>query len=296
MFFSIIIIIISITLLTLKKACKSKTSRFLFTLLIACLALTTFQDLSSLTTNIDAKRLTNSQLSRQLSSLTKANSKLAKKNSHRLKKLQTKSSLLATIKSSSSTTTSSLANLSYSNKQVITIDNNDPHFTNSDLSLANGAWQYYGNLDTLNRATQADALLNVSLMPTSKREELTINPTGWHNKKIATGWLYNRCHLIGYQLTGQNNNWKNLITGTRSLNDPAMSTYENEIAHYLKTSSNHYVRYSVRPIFRGNELLARGVQIRAQSVADNTIHFNIYIFNIESGIKLNYQDGTSVVQ
>jgi DNA-entry nuclease len=130
-------------------------------------------------------------------------------------------------------------------------------------------------------------------MPTVKRTELTWNPTGWHNKKIASGWLYNRSHLIGYQLSGQNNNPKNLITGTRELNAPEMLAHEDDIAYYLKQNPNGYVRYRVTPIFRGNELLPRGVQMEAQSVGSNAVHFNVYIFNVQSGVTLNYQDGTS---
>ncbi len=97
-------------------------------------------------------------------------------------------------------------------------------------------------------------------MPSAKREPLTWNPTGWHNKKTAHGWLYNRSHLIGYQLTGENNNPKNLMTGTQTLNSPLMLAHEMDIAYYLKQSNDHYVRYEVKPIFRGNELVARGVQ------------------------------------
>jgi hypothetical protein len=133
------------------------------------------------------------------------------------------------------------------------------------------------------------------MMPTAKRTALTWNPTGWHNKKISSGWLYNRSHLIGYQLTGQNNNPKNLITGTRSLNSPEMLAHEMDIAYYLKENSSHYVRYRVTPIFRNDELLPRGVQMEAQSVGDNAIHFNVYIFNVQSGVSLNYSDGTSQI-
>lgn len=198
-----------------------------------------------------------------------------------------------TNSSQSEKNNANLASLNYSGEDVITINNNNPSFTKSDLSTANGAWQSYGDLDNLNRATTANALLNISLMPKTKREPLHVNPTGWHNKRIRGGWLYNRCHLIGYQLTGQNNNWKNLITGTRQLNDPDMLKYENEVANYIKQSSNHFVRYRVTPIFRGNELLARGVQMEAQSTGENTIRFNVYIFNVQPGYNLNYNDGTS---
>lgn len=188
---------------------------------------------------------------------------------------------------------SKLANLNYSGKDVITVNNNNPEFSKSDLSTSDGAWQSYGNLDNLNRVTAANALLNKSLMPSAEREPLHVDPTGWHNKRISGGWLYNRSHLIGYQLTGQNNNIKNLMTGTRQLNDPDMLRYEDQVADYIKDNPNDYVRYRVTPVFRGNELLARGVQMEGQSINGDTIHFNVYIFNVENGVTLNYSDGTS---
>lgn len=191
--------------------------------------------------------------------------------------------------------TTKLADLNYAGKQQITVNNNDPQFNQNDLSTANGPWQKFGNLDNLNRVTAANALLNKSLMPQAKRERLFVDPTGWHNKKIPGGWLYNRSHLIGYQFTGQNNNIKNLMTGTASLNSPEMQAHEMDVAYYLKGNPNRYVRYRVTPIFRGSELLARGVQMEAQSVGDNSIHFNVYIFNVQSGVTLNYNDGTSQI-
>lgn len=189
-----------------------------------------------------------------------------------------------------------LATLTYTGKDIITVNNNDPSFSKTDLSTADGAWQRYGNLDGLNRVTTANALLNKSLMPNSPREPLHVDPTGWHNKRIAGGWLYNRCHLIGFQLTGQNNNLKNLMTGTRQLNDPDMLRYEDEVAEYLKESGNNYVRYRVTPVFRGDELLARGVEMEGQSVSSNTVHFNVYIFNVENDVRLNYATGTSRIK
>lgn len=194
-----------------------------------------------------------------------------------------------------STSSKKLSSLNYSGDNIVTVNNNEPDFSKSDLSTANGAWQQYGDLDSLNRVTAANALLNKSLMPTAKREALHIDPTGWHNKRISSGWLYNRCHLIGYQLTGQNNNIKNLMTGTAQLNDPDMLRYEDQVADYVKESSNNYVRYRVTPIFRGNELLARGVEMEAQSVNSDEVHFNVYIFNVQEGMDLNYSDGTSKV-
>ncbi|WP_341485453.1 DNA/RNA non-specific endonuclease [Listeria seeligeri] len=187
----------------------------------------------------------------------------------------------------------SLADLEFDGKhQVIQVNDNLPRFSEGDLSLADGNWQHFSDLDQLNRVGVADAMLHKSLMPTKEREELYVNPTGWKNKKTKSGWLYNRCHLVGYQLTGENNNPKNLMTGTRSLNTPRMLDYENEVANYLRKTGNH-VRYRITPVFRDNELLARGVQMEAQSVEDSNVQFNVYIFNVEPGMALNYTDGSS---
>ncbi|KRO00062.1 DNA/RNA non-specific endonuclease [Companilactobacillus kimchiensis] len=200
-----------------------------------------------------------------------------------------------TNKQNQTASNTDVANLDYNGTQEIIVNNNDPKFSQDDLSTTKGAWQQYGELDNLNRVSAANALLNVSLMPTAKRAPLNWNPTGWHNKKISSGWLYNRSHLIGYQLTGQNNNPKNLMTGTRSLNSPEMLAHEMDVAYYLKQSSSNYIRYRVTPVFRGDELLPRGVQMEAQSIGNNSVHFNVYIFNVESGVTLNYTDGTSQI-
>lgn len=214
---------------------------------------------------------------------------------HQKLKTLTAGSTITANQQTVTATSQRLAKLNYSGQNEITVNHNNPEFSASDLSTAHGAWQTYGQLDSLDRVTAANALLNQSLMPTAKRTELTWDPTGWHNKKIKSGWLYNRSHLIGYQLTGQNNNPRNLMTGTRELNAPEMLAHEDDIAYYLKQNPHGYVRYRVTPIFRGNELLARGVQLEAQSIGSNEIHFNVYIFNVQSGVTLNYADGTSQI-
>ena len=189
-----------------------------------------------------------------------------------------------------------LAKLEYEGTQTIEINQNNPTFSKKELSTANGPWAKYGDLDHLNRATDAEALLNKKLMPTEKRGEISsVTPTGWHNKKINGQYLFNRSHLIGYQLTGENANWKNLITGTRQLNSPEMLRFEMDIKYYLEKSAKNYVRYSVVPVFRGDELLARGVHMMAQSIGSDDIQFNVYIFNVQNGVTLNYADGTSSV-
>ncbi|KRM68182.1 hypothetical protein FD06_GL001396 [Apilactobacillus ozensis DSM 23829 = JCM 17196] len=182
------------------------------------------------------------------------------------------------------------------NHQITIVNNNNPKFSRSELSTKHRAWAKYGHLDHLNRATAANALLNKSLMPKQAREPLHVNPTAWRNKRANGSWLYNRSHLIGYQFTGQNNNLRNLITGTRALNDPGMSSYENQVASYLRMNKHHYVRYEVIPHFKGNNLLASGVQMKAQSIGNDDVHFNIYIKNEEPGFVLNYANGTSKVR
>lgn len=198
--------------------------------------------------------------------------------------------------SSQIVSTKQLAQLKYTGHQVIKVNQNRPTFSQSDLSIAHGSWQKYHDLDQLNRVGTANAMLGKDLMPKTQRDPLYVDPTGWHNKQVhsdgQTVWLYNRSHLIGYQLTGQNNNLKNLMTGTASLNSPGMEIYENQIADYIK-DTNHHVRYQVEPIFRNQELLARGVHMMAESVEDKRISFNIYIFNIEDNVTLNYANGTS---
>lgn len=169
-----------------------------------------------------------------------------------------------------------------------------PEFSSEDLSLKNGTWQRFSNLDVLNRVGEANAMLNRSMMPTEEREPLYIKPSGWKQKRMVGGeWLYNRCHLIGFQLTGANNNPKNLMTGTRSFNTPGMVEHENQIAEYLRKTGNH-VRYRVTPDFRGNELVARGVKLEAQSIEDSRLSFNVYIKNQQEGYKIDYLTGRSI--
>jgi len=203
----------------------------------------------------------------------------------------------ATSAPKQSVATKALAEQKYTGTQIVAVNHNKPTFTTAELSTKRGAWATYANLDSLNRVTTANALLSKSTMPTAKREPLYVNPTGWKNKPYTVngkrGYLYNRSHLIGYQLTGQNNNLKNLMTGTRSLNDPGMTAYENPVASYLKSHPGDYVRYQVQPVFRGNELVARGVHMQAKSVGSAGISYNVYIFNIQAGIKINYSTGAS---
>ena len=171
-----------------------------------------------------------------------------------------------------------------------------PEFLDSDLSTS--SYEYYSDLDELGRCGVAYACVGTDLMPTEERENIgSVKPTGWHTIKynvVDGNYLYNRCHLIGYQLSGENANIKNLITGTRYLNVDGMLPFENMVADYVKETNNH-VMYRVSPIFEGNNLLVSGVQIEAKSVEDNGegILFNVYCYNVQPNIEINYATGDS---
>ncbi|MGX2947097.1 DNA/RNA non-specific endonuclease [Enterococcus alishanensis] len=206
---------------------------------------------------------------------------------------QTNQSNTATTEIRNSTVNQDAVNLDYDGtNKVVIINNNQPNFNQEDLSLANGSWQTFSDLDNLNRIGVANALLGQDLMPTEERGDISsVYPTGWKQKKLSNGkWLYNRSHLIGYQLTGENDNWKNLFTGTEQMNQETMVQYENQVADYLRQTKNH-VRYRVTPYFKNNELLCRGVQMEAQSVEDSTINYNVFIYNVEDGYTLDYATG-----
>lgn len=198
-----------------------------------------------------------------------------------------------------------LSELSYTGQQVQAVNNNQPFFTADELKTNKGAEQKLSRRDWLGRPQVANALLNKSLMPSAKREPLTIKTPGYKvyrfNDNGREKYLYNRSHLIGYQLTGLNNNSRNLITGTVALNathsddnQQSMEDFENQIAGYLRTDSTHYVRYRVTPIYRNIERVARGVEIEAQSVNNNAIQLNVYIFNVQPNWQINYYTGSAI--
>ena len=179
---------------------------------------------------------------------------------------------------------------------VLSVNENQPTFTEEQLSIDQGTWQTFSDLDSLNRVGEANAVLHKSMMPTEDRGDIQqVYPTGWHQKKIGDKWLYNRSHVIGHQLTGENDNWKNLFTGTEQMNQGAMVTYENKVADYLRSTENH-VRYRVTPMFYGEELVCRGVQMEAQSIEDDQLSFNVFIYNIENGVTIDYTTGQSTLQ
>ena len=174
----------------------------------------------------------------------------------------------------------------------------EPYVVINDADFTTISFESYGELDELGRCTTAFANIGKDIMPTEKRGAIgEVKPTGWQTAKydsVDGKYLYNRCHLIGYQLTGENANEKNLITGTRYLNVDGMLPFENMVADYIKETNNH-VLYRVTPVFSGDNLVASGVQMEAKSVEDNGdgILFNVYCFNAQPGIAIDYATGDS---
>lgn len=187
----------------------------------------------------------------------------------------------------------------YNNEPYVVINNNEPEFSDEDKTTK--SFEKYDNLDYLGRATKAYANISTDLMPTEKRGNIgMVKPSGWHTVKydIVDGkYLYNRCHLIGYQLTGENANENNLITCTRNTNTSTMLDMENKVTEYIRKTNNH-VLYRVRAIYDGDNLLASGIQMEALSIEDNGkgIKFNIYIYNVQPGIKIDYKTGDSELE
>lgn len=184
----------------------------------------------------------------------------------------------------------------YDGKAYVAVNNNEPFFTDSDITTT--AFENYSDLDSLGRCGVAYANICKDIMPTEERGKIgMIKPSGWHTVKydvIKDRYLYNRCHLIGYQLAGENANPKNLITGTRYLNVEGMLPFENLVADYVNNTGNH-VLYRVTPMFSGSNLVANGVLIEAKSVEDNGggILFNVYCYNVQPGVGINYENGDS---
>lgn len=188
----------------------------------------------------------------------------------------------------------------YRGVAYIEINNNIPTFSESDRKMTQ-AFEFYSDLDELGRCGQAYANICPEIQPTEERGSIgQIRPSGWHTVKyndlIDGNYLYNRCHLIGYQLAGENANEKNLITGTRYLNVVGMLQFENQVNDYVLLTGNH-VLYRVTPIFVDNNLVASGVQIEAWSVEDGGegICFNVYCYNVQPGIEIDYETGESWV-
>lgn len=184
----------------------------------------------------------------------------------------------------------------YTGSTYTVLNDNIPDFPEEDFTEE--SFETYSDMDSLGRCGVAYANIGEDLMPTTKRGSIgQVKPSGWHTVKydsVDGKYLYNRCHLIGYQLTAENANEKNLITGTRYLNTEGMLPFENMVADYIKETGNH-VLYRVTPLFDGNNLVATGVQMEAESVEDkgDGILYNVFCYNIQPGITIDYKSGDS---
>lgn len=178
----------------------------------------------------------------------------------------------------------------------VVVENNMPDFSEEELQTE--AYEEYSELDELGRCGTAKANIGEELMPTEERESISqIRPSGWNNKaydEVDGGYLYNRCHLIGFQLTAENANEENLITGTRYMNTEGMLPFENLVADYIKETDNH-VLYEVTPVFEDDNLVASGVLMEAKSVEDEGegVCFYVYVYNVQPGIEIDYATGES---
>lgn len=186
----------------------------------------------------------------------------------------------------------------YSGEAYVVVNNNQPNFSAAELTTQ--GYEKYSNLDSLGRCGAALASCGKEIMPGANEERgsiSSIKPTGWIQKSysgISGGYLWNRCHLIGWQLSAENANKQNLITGTRYMNINGMLPFENMVADYIKETGNH-VAYRITPIFEGNNLVCSGVQMEAYSIEDDgdDICFNVYCYNVQPGITINYANGDS---
>lgn len=182
----------------------------------------------------------------------------------------------------------------YSGEPYVEVNDNQPEFTEEELTTV--SYEDYSELDELGRCQSAEACIGQDLMPTEARESISsVKPTGWRNKSydnVDGGYVYNRCHLIGFQLTGENANEENLITGTRYMNVEGMLPFEDEVAAYIEETDNH-VMYRVTPVFEGDDLVASGVQMQAESVEDDGvgISFNVYVYNVQPYVVIDYKTG-----
>lgn len=184
----------------------------------------------------------------------------------------------------------------YSGSPYVELDGNQPGFSLEERTT--GSFETYSTLDALGRCGPAYACIGQDLMPTEDRESISsVRPTGWVQAEydfVEGGSLYNRCHLIGFQLTGENANEENLITGTRYMNVEGMLPFENMVADYIKETGNH-VLYRAIPIFEGENLVASGVVMEAFSVEDEGegVCFHVYVYNVQPGVEIDYATGES---
>ena len=204
------------------------------------------------------------------------------------------------VQATTSETIYTLDNLPpYQDVPYVPLQGNIPDFPESDVTTQ--AFETYAPLDELERCGVAYANICTQLMPTSDREDIgQVKPTGWHSVTydvVEGRYLYNRCHLIGFQLAGENDNEQNLITGTRYFNVDGMLPFENQVAEYVQ-QTDHHVLYRVTPVYQNNNLVASGVQIEAYSVEDRGegVCFNVYVYNVQPGVVIDYETGESWLQ
>lgn len=182
----------------------------------------------------------------------------------------------------------------YSGEPYVVVEGNEPDFSEEERQRE--SFEEYSELDRLGRCQEACANVGEDLMPTEKRGNISeIKPSGWENEYydfVDGGYVYNRCHLIAYQLAGENANEKNLITGTRYMNVEGMLPFENQVAEYVRDTGNH-VLLRVTPIYDGRNLVASGVQMEAESVEDHgkSVRFNVYCYNVQPGVEIDYATG-----
>lgn len=201
-------------------------------------------------------------------------------------------------KDNSNNTSDVISIPSYDNEPYKEVNNNKPTFTDSEKELTEK--EEYSDLDSLGRVGVAFALVSKSTMPTTKRGSIgMIKPAGWNTVKydfVDGKYLYNRCHLIAHQLTGENANPKNLMTCTRSMNVDGMLPFENKVANYIKETNNH-VLYRVTPVFDGDNLVANGAYMEAYSIEDKgKLSFNVYVYNVQKGVTIDYKTGESKLE
>lgn len=188
----------------------------------------------------------------------------------------------------------------YTGQPSVEVDDDDPSFSTDEISYAreNEGFESFSDLDDLGRCGSVTVCVGPETMPKAGEERGSIGmikPSGWHTSKynfVDGKYLYNRCHLVGWQLSGENANERNLVTGTRSMNVEGMLPYEDEVASYVDQTGNH-VLYRATPIFEGDELVCRGVQIEAYSLEDDGagVSFNVFCYNVEPGVEIDYTTG-----
>lgn len=184
----------------------------------------------------------------------------------------------------------------YSSSPVVRLNNNEPEFTEYEVKKASKSYIFMSELDKLGRCGQAEASLSTDTLAAKKRGDISsVHPSGWHNEAytcVNTGYVFNRCHLLMYAASGILDDERNLITGTRYMNEDGMLPYEKILIQYIEATGNH-VLYRVTPIYDGNNLVAFGVHMEAKSVEDGGkgLKFNIYAYNVQPGVNVDYATG-----